>query len=157
MARQNKLGIRKKIPSPAQLFLTQMRCIVAGGLAGAPDSFRGIGAQWGNLANIANVAFTGNQETAASLHNAQIMNGNSWRKRTNLVTCVRRRKKKKDFELRRQGRGKGKSKFKNFPRREGTEVYRWSNARCFASKGRTRSTVRVWPFLLLTPEGCPDR
>ena len=56
--------------SPAQLVATQVRCIVAGGLAGVRDDFGGFGPQLGNLPNIALVASTSNHEPDAELRDA---------------------------------------------------------------------------------------
>ena len=69
--RQMEMGIKEGFPSLAQLVVTQLRCIVAGGLVGAWDGFGGIGPQMANLANVAFVAFASNQESAAKLHESQ--------------------------------------------------------------------------------------
>ena len=66
-----EMGIKKGFPSLVQLVVTQLRCIVAGELAGALDDFGGVGPQQTDSADVAIVAFASNQEAAAKLRDAQ--------------------------------------------------------------------------------------
>ena len=74
--RQMRMGVKKGFPSLAQPVGTQLRCIVAGELAGARGDFGGIGPKLTNLATVALVALASYREAAAKLRYAQNM---EWR------------------------------------------------------------------------------
>ena len=129
-----------------------MRYIVAGELAGACSGFRGIGAQWANPANIADVAPACYQETASRLHDAQ---NNEWRQpargRRDLSRAARQLAEpfqlgllritagqKKDFELRLRDQWEGEVEVRRLPkvqRERSLEVAKQQGL--FTSKGRT--------------------
>ena len=67
VARLERYGVRRRRPTPGHV----AAAIIAGELAGALKSFRGVGRQWSNLADALTVAVQVNRETTARLTGAQ--------------------------------------------------------------------------------------